>query len=1213
MKYLIVIFCFCFTINLAAQQSLELIENKGQWDKSIAFKGNLHNGAIGLTTNGGYKMLLHNVDDLKEISERYHPVHNNHQHKKTNNQEDLILRSHMYEVSFLNGNKKPIIEAEKELIGVNNYLLGNDPSKWARDCKIYTVVTYKNIYPNIDVRYYTGNNHIKYDIIIHPGGNPKNIALYIDGAEGVKVKNGKLEVKTTTNTITEDKPYTFQSAINGKKTINCDYLVKGNIVTFSMEDYDATKTLVIDPQLVFSTFTGSTTDNWGFTATYDAAGNYYAGGIVFNANSTAGFPVSPGAFQTTYGGGANSTTTAGFDIALMKLSADGRSRIWATYLGGTANEQPHSLFVDAAGNLAISGRTTSPNFPTTQPVAGVRGGWDIFITKLNVAGNGLVGSRIFAGSLDDGLNVKDKSDGSPDLTSVNRNYGDDARSEILCDAQNNIYLASCTQSTNFFTTNAFQTTNGSATNPSTRKQDAVFIKTNSDLSTIITSTYLGGNRDDAAFVLAFHPTNGNIYLAGGTASPDFPGDKTGVYQSTYQGGVCDGFVSILNNDGNILIASSYFGTSGIENVYGIQFDRFNFPYIMGTTTGNWPVQNATFSQTNGKQFIAKLQANLSGFVYSTVFGTNAPVPNLSPTAFLVDRCENVYVSGWGGSVNTTSGFLNSGTSGLTVTSDAIKNTTDNSDLYFFVLEKNATRQLYGSFFGQTGGQGGEHVDGGTSRFDKNGIIYQTLCANCGADAPFPTTPGVWSSSNGAAGNSTGGRCNLAAVKIAFNLAGVGSGIQSSIRGVIKDTSGCVPLTVAFFDTLRQGTRYIWNFGDGTSDVITTTPSTNHIFTAIGNYRVRLVSIDSSTCNIADTSFLNLRVRNDDATLGLTATKLGDCFSRTFRFDNTSIPPASSVPKPFQPNSFRLFFGDGNNSQLMGTSPINYTYPSFGTYNVRLVLIDTNYCNEPDTFPLTIRLIDNVTARFTTASSGCAPYRPVINNTSIGGVTYTWLDGQGNSFVGLTPNFNYNTPGNYTIKLYAQDPASCNQIDSTQFVITINGSPTSGFSFSPNPSTLNATTTFTNTTVGAINYRWYFGDGDSLYTNNINEVVRHTYLQTRTFNPCLVSFNSFGCIDTACLPINAEVSPLFDVPNSFSPNGDGVNDMIFVKGFGIAKMDWKIYNRWGNLMFTSNSIKLGWNGRVNGNIQPQDVYQYTLSIEFADGTKKTKTGDITLLR
>ena len=88
-------------------------------------------------------------------------------------------------------------------------------------------------------------------------------------------------------------------------------------------------------------------------------------------------------------------------------------------------------------------------------------------------------------------------------------------------------------------------------------------------------------------------------------------------------------------------------------LYGIQFDKFSFPYIMGTTTSdNWPVVNAAFSQSKGKQFIAKLKPDLSAYEYSTVFGSGRKEPNISPIAFLVDRCENVYVSGSGGSTNT---------------------------------------------------------------------------------------------------------------------------------------------------------------------------------------------------------------------------------------------------------------------------------------------------------------------------------------------------------------------------------------------------------------------------------------------------------------------------------------------------------------------------------------------------------------------------------
>src|SRR5690606_23632703 len=138
----------------------------------------------------------------------------------------------------------------------------------------------------------------------------------------------------------------------------------------------------------------------------------------------------------------------------------------------------------------------------------------------------------------------------------------------------------------------------------------------------------------------------------------------------------------------------------------------------------------TFSNPGSKQFVAKLQPDLSSFVYSTVFGTRGDFPNLSPVAFLVDRCQNVYVSGWGGGINASQKYPTIGTNDMTITPNAIQSRGDGNDFYFFVLERDATSQLFGSYYGQLEGFG-DHVDGGTSRFDANGIIYQAICANCG--------------------------------------------------------------------------------------------------------------------------------------------------------------------------------------------------------------------------------------------------------------------------------------------------------------------------------------------------------------------------------------------------------------------------------------------------------------------------------------------------
>lgn len=1183
-----------------AQNYLEFVENKGQWDKNIAFKGALNTGAIALKPDGGYRLLQHNTEDLHAIHEYFHAT-NKKQIANNVNKLSLGLRSHVYEVSFLNANPNPQIISEKPQNTYNNYYIDNDPSKWASGCKIFQAITYKNVYPNIDVRYYTGNGKLKYDIIVQPGGNPQQIAMIFDGANDVKLKQGNLIIKTSVAEEKELAPYTYQPSLNGQKEINCSFRLKGNVVAFNLDQYNVNVPLIIDPIKVFATFTGSSADNWGFTATYDKAGSFYAGGIVFGAE----FPVSNG---STFQGGVNSEDGNIYDMGIIKFNSLGTQRLYATYIGGSlGNDQPHSLVANDNGELYIAGRTNSDNYPTTQANFGPCGLRDIILTRLNSSGN-IISSRKIGGTGEDGMNIKAKYSTNPVGTlSLNRNYGDDARSEVILDDAGNVLLASCTQSTDFPTTiNAFQTQNGGILSTMTRKQDAVFIRANADLSTILNCTYLGGDNDDAAFVLAIHPSSKNIFIAGGTASANFPGNKLGVYQSTYQGGDCDGFIVELNSTGTLILRSSFFGTNLAENIYGIQFDRRGFPYIMGTTTGQWPILNAIYNQPFGKQFIAKLNQDLSGFVYSTTFGTNTPAPNISPTAFLVDRCENVYLSGWGGEINVGYNYQNSGTNGLPITANALQKTTDNSDFYFFCLERDAKSILYGDYFGQNGGATGEHVDGGTSRFDQDGIIYQSLCANCGGPSNiFPTTPGAYSTTN----NSN--NCNLAAVKIAFNLAGIANGVRSSIKGVDGQVYGCVPIQVNFIDTIGEGQSYIWNFGDGSPEVKTTRPDTSHFYTSIGNFNVRLISIDSSTCNIVDTSYVLIKIRSDSASLRLTYNKFGPCTSNTYEFDNrASVPPPL---KPFKSNSFIINYGDGSPTQSMGAQTIQHTYPSPGIYNGWMALIDTNYCNHPDTLFFRLNIVANIEARFAPPPIGCVNTPVQFTNTSIGGNNLVWYFGDGDSSTIENPTHTYTSISTFTVKLVIFDSTSCNKKDSLSLPYTISASPVSQFDFTPNPPQTNAPVNFINQSSGGNKYVWLFGDGDSTVTTNYSQLVSHQYTATNTFRSCLKVYNQYNCFDTSCKDIAARVSTLFDVPSAFSPNGNGINDKIYVRGYGIKTMKWQIYNRWGVLVFTSANISDGWDGTYQGKLQPQDVYHYTLVIEFFDDTKAQKTGDITLLR
>ncbi len=1183
-----------FFVDQNVFSQIEFIENKGQWNSQVKFMSYAGSGEFYLQQNG-FTVAQSNPNDVENIKERRHKEAMGFTLKQG---EGTKIHSHAYNVQFLNS-KNPEIIPDKPIPSVNNYFIGNDQSKWASNCRIFQGITYKDVYPGIDIRYYSdAGSNLKYDFIIHPGADVNTIAMKYSGADKITVKNKQLVVSTSLGDNKELSPYTYQVVDNSRQELDCRYVVDKDVVRFKVKNYDPSKVLIIDPTEIFFSYSGSTADNWGFTATYGPDGSFYGGGIVFNN----GFPVSTGAYDNSFNGD--------FDIGIIKLSPDGKNRIYATYIGGGAADQPHSLIVDPQGNLVIAGRTKSsdyPTFPSTVPkVIGPGGGWDIIVTKLNATGSGLIGSMRIGGSRDDGVNIKDET-GNGGGGSLKRNYGDDARSEVLLDGANNIYVASCTQSPDYdqtITPMAFQSKLGGA-------QDGVVLKINPNCNSIIFNTFLGGSQNDASYVLVLDPGN-NIYVAGGTDSPDLPGiSASGVISPSFSGGACDGFIVELNNSGTAAIRGTYLGTSAADQIYGIETDKIGNIYVTGTTEGSWPVINAVFSNPNSKQFISKLKPDLSAYWYSTVFGSGSALPNISPTAFLVDRCENVYVSGWGGKSNT--GFNEGTTRGMPTTPDAIKLNTDvsGSDFYFFVLKKDAASQLYGTFFGQEDPPEGvnnpltfgDHVDGGTSRFDKNGVIYEAMCANCFRTVIFPGSFGVWGPRDLAVGNN--GQCNLGMLKIEMNFAGVQAGVRASIDGVPYDTIGCVPLKVDFNDTLKKGKLYYWSFGDGTGDT-TISPSDSHVYNATGQYLVRLIAVDSTTCNIFDTAYTHIKAGDNKVLLDFISNKQPPCTNLTYSFTNTSLPTRGS----FSPNTFTWDFGDNSAPVITSQSPpVLHTYAGPGTYIVKLSIDDSTFCNSPTDTVKTVRLSPQVQALFETPARGCVPYNAVFTNNSLGGLSFSWDFGDGSSSTDDNPTHLYSNVGTYTIKLRAFDSTSCNKVDSATFTITVSPIPVASFSYNPKPSQENTYTNFVNESMGATRYTWNFGDGDTSVEVN----PTHIFPATATYNVCLNAANDAGCSDDTCINVQSLIRPLVDVPSAFTPGKFGVNGRISVVGFGISAMHWSIYNRWGQKVFESNNIKSSWDGTFKGKIQPLDVYAYTLDVTFTDGTKYRKTGDITLLR
>ena len=1187
--------------------ALEFAENKGQWGDSFQYRVELGYGAYFLHPDG-FTVLKHDTSDYARVLKTLHkfgasddPATESNSLPKGN---ALTLRSHAYRVRFLGANRNASAVPENPIQENINYFLGDDPSRWKSGLSSYSRVTYHDVYPNIDVTYKSEAGYLKYDIIVNPGADLSQIRLIYEGADKLTIEKGRLIIKTSTGQNRELDPYTYQIVGGMKRQVSCKYVVKGSEVRFELKGYDPSQPLVIDPTLVFGTYTGSRSSNFGYTATPGPDQSFFAGGIVFGT----GYPTTTGAIQSNYGGGV--------DIGITRFSPNGNLRIYSTYIGGNSDDIPHSLVADANGNLVILGRTNSKNYPRRGYSSPNTGNSDIVVTKLNPNGTTLLGSAIIGGSGDDGANIDASVSAKfTNSTSLVYNYGDNSRSEVILDQSGNVYIAANTQSKDFPLVNAFQSSLGGG-------QDAVVCKLDPNLNSLLFSSYLGGSGDDGGFCIKLKPKTNEIYVAGPTLSKDFPGNKSGTV-GTSPGQYVDGYLAVIPNSGGSLTKSTYLATPEIDFIYGLQFDTTGHPYVMGISLGSWPVINAAYSNPGAKQFISKLKLDLSGFEYSTVYGTTNSLPNISPVAFLVDRCENVYVSGWGGILLTcdaTPGgfdFRTSGTFGLPVTSDAIKRNSDNSDFYIIVLKKNAESLLYGTFVGQSGGYG-EHVDGGTSRFDERGAIYQAVCANCGGNgacprpisAPFPITPGVVGPRNGALGTGSNGECNLGAIKIKFNFDGVEAGLGVTIDGVANKKTGCFPLKVDFEDTLGRGQEYEWLFNDGTPLRLTKTPNISHVFTNPGTYRVRLVSIDRRECVPTDTSYQTIIVGTERVTPDFSFSKLPPCASFSLRFTNESVAPAST---PFGSSSFIWDFGDGTPKRTTGFAPIDHTFPAEGVYNVKLSIEDPAYCNAPISITKPVRIARNVKADFSMAPDpDCTPLTYDFTNLSFNGKTFTWDFGDGTTFTGFTPpRHTYATTGTYVVKLSVTDPNTCNVTsDTTKVLVVVPGTPpVASFTYSPVPSLENTPTQFINNSSNAIRYKWDFGDGvRSTQTN-----PQHQYVSSAINNVCLIALNTLGCADTVCQKVESIVVQYYDVPNAFTPNGDGKNDKVGVRGFGIVKMNFRIYNRWGQLVFQSTDLSQGWDGYYQGRLQPMDVYGYTLDVEMYSGEKYTKKGDITLLR
>ncbi|RYZ52649.1 MAG: PKD domain-containing protein, partial [Sphingobacteriales bacterium] len=812
-------------------KTLQFIETKNRIGHEVQYEAAVHGG----------KLFLH----PDKFTYAFYDLGDGHKHtdeaatgKKAHSREEKP-RGHAYSVTF-SGAHKATLKATGQTHGIYNYYLGNDQSKWVSGAKGYRQIDYDNLYPGIDMRLHEQGGKLKYEFFLEKGANPALIKMKYEGADKLEIRNGDLIVTTSINTVTEGRPYTYQIVNGVEKAVRCNFKVAGKEVSFELPDgYDQNLPLVIDPVLTYSTYSGSVADNWGYTATFDSVGNIYSGGIVFGG----GFPVTTGSFDASF----NGSNAMMHDIGILKYDptqTGAASLVYATYIGGSGAESPHSLVVNNANELLILGSTGSSNYPVTSlaysqlfkggpsvtPLnlgtlnASHPNGVDIIISKLNSTGGSLLASTFLGGTDNDGVMVN--------ANPLVKNYGDQFRGDIVVDASDNIFISSMTSSANFPIVDGFQPLYGGGAT------DAVVCMLSGDLSTILWSSFLGGSLADAAFSVQVAST-GSVFVCGGTHSNNFP-TAPGGHKPVY-GNNGDGFVARISVTGDILEQSTYIGTSSYDQTYFVQLDQSENVYVLGQTLGTYPVTPGTYSEANAKQFIHALDYNLTNTVFSTTFGSANAQINISPTAFLVNECNRIYVAGWGGAINSPfSGYLGGFTTGMDTTSNATQPNTDGSDFYLMQLSQNAASLDFATFIGSPTVP--EHVDGGTSRFDKRGNIYHAVCACGGILGNFPTTPGAWSETNAS------GNCNNAAFKYAIpELAA--DFIPSLIPNGPRETETCEPGTFYFRRVHSGGVTYLWDFGDSTTS--NSPGPLSHSYAGPGNYIVTLTITDSSTCVITD--------------------------------------------------------------------------------------------------------------------------------------------------------------------------------------------------------------------------------------------------------------------------------------------------------------------------------------------------------------------------
>lgn len=673
---------------------IPFIANEHQMDERVAFVTNAFWGSIFVTNDG---------ELVYSLPQMHRKIPDEKWSKK------LVLRE-----EFIGG-KVEKIKGEGKTATKVSYFKGKDPSKWKDNISTYDVVNLGEIYEGIGLRLKAFGNNVEKLFTVKPGANPNQIKVKLNGADAVRVnKEGQIEAETELGTVVFTKPVAYQEIRGERVVVDVEYHLLASEVSrqnteadlsnpkseiynpkyktdtdnghglriygFKVAAYDRAKELIIDP-LLASTYLGGLDSDYGYSLAIDSDKNIFVAGYTMSSD----FPTTAGVFDVSY---------SDSDIFVSKLNGDLTRLLASTYLGGVSEDYVRSIAIDSFKNIYVIGQTTSSDFPITSDAfdTSKNGFSDAFLAKLSGDLTCILASTYLGGSSDD-----------------------HAHSIVLDPGGINIYVTGRTLSSNFPTIpGAYDT--------SFDDGDAFVSKLNWNLTHLLASTYLGGTDNDYGASIAID-SDRNICVSGETWSSDFPA-SIDAYDTSFNGGFGDVFVSKLDRNLTHLLASTYLGGTTDDSAHSITIDTHGNIYVTGQTESlDFPTTPGAYDTSfhNGDAFVSKLNWNLTRLLASTYLGgADDDVAN----SIAIGSGGSIYVAGYTGSSDFPT------TPGSYTTSKGVF-----FDAFISKLSSDLTSLIASTYLG------GYYRDIARSiALDPGGNIYvagETRSSN------FPTTPGSY--------------------------------------------------------------------------------------------------------------------------------------------------------------------------------------------------------------------------------------------------------------------------------------------------------------------------------------------------------------------------------------------------------------------------------------------------------------------------------------